>query len=88
MSDGDLHDRRKEDQNFSEFIGEMRQWKITSEEWRKDVDGKLEEVVGFMSEIRTPRKLVIWTVRAFAVAAVGVVATGVVAWLKGHIRIN
>lgn len=80
--------RRKGDQSLGEFIGEMREWKQTSEEWRAKTDITLAEVSEFMSEIRAPRKLIVWSIRAVVIAALGGIGTGLVAWIKGHINFH
>lgn len=85
----ELHERRrKADIEIGQFIGEIDQWKKESVEWRQKTDEKLREIHDFMQEIRTPRKIIVWAVRAFFIAAIGGFATACVSYLKGHIHIN
>lgn len=78
--------RRKDDVALGKFIGEIEQWKEESLKWREETDGKLKEIIDFMQEVRTPRKIILWTVRAFFVALVGGLITTVTAWIKGHVN--
>lgn len=80
------HDRRKDDERFAEFMGEFRQWKIESSAWRDSTDKKIKEVAEFMDEMRAPRKLIVYTIRAIGITAVGAVATAFVGFVKNHVR--
>jgi len=84
----DEHDRRKGDVEFARFMGEIEQWKKESIDWRVKTDEKLTEIIGFMEEVRTPRRIIIWTVRAVIVGALGSIATAVTAFIKGHLLIK
>lgn len=88
IGDDHGHNRRREDQEFAAFMGEMREWKETSEKWRPEVDRQLKEVTQFMDELRTPRKLVVWTIRAFTIAAIGGFVKGISIWIKSHVHFN
>lgn len=88
MGEGHGYDRRKEDQNFSQFIGEMEEWKEQSIQWRKETDKTLKEIVDFMEEVRTPRKIIIWTIRAVIIAAIGSISASLVGFVKSHIHFN
>lgn len=86
VEDEQQYNRRKDDLAFAKFMGEIEQWKKETIAWRSEADAKLTQVLGFMEEIRTPRKIIIWTVRAIIIASLGSIATGVVAFVKGHIH--
>lgn len=81
-------DRRKEDKHFAEFMGEITQWKEDSIAWRNATDKTLIEIRDFMEEVRTPRRIIIWTVRAVIVGALGSIATAIAAFIKGHILLK
>lgn len=95
------YDRRKDDERFAEFMGEFRQWKVESNEWRDQTDEtlkgihaifekltpeKIDEMVEFMESVRTPRKFIVWTIRAIVVAAIGSIGAAVVGFVKGHVH--
>lgn len=80
--------RRKEDLQFAKFMGEIDQWKKDSNSWREQTDKTLKEIRGFMDEVRTPRKIIIWTIRAFFVSAIGSLIAALTAFVKGHITIK
>ena len=87
--DGESNERRRKvDIEVGKFIGEIDQWKEESILWRRQTDEKLKEIHDFMQEIRTPRKIIVWAVRAFFIAAIGGFATACVSYIKGHIQIN
>jgi hypothetical protein len=88
MEEGNEHDRRKEDRQFAHFMGEIEEWKATSIEWREKTDRELKAIADFMEEVRTPRKIIIWTVRAILVSALTGIAASLVAFVKGHIHIQ
>lgn len=80
--------RREDDRRIAEFVGEIRQWKEESIKWRIETDTKLQEIHNFMEDIRTPRKIIVWGLRAVLVAAAGSVVAAITGFIKGHIKIN
>lgn len=84
----DDNHRRKEDPVLGAFIGEIRAWKDESIEWRKKVDTQLASIAEFMEEVRTPRRIIIWAVRAFFVSTITGIGAALVAFVKGHVHFN
>lgn len=69
-------------------MGEFRQWKQESVEWRGKAETTLKEISEFLDQVRTPRKFIVWSIRIFVIAAIGSIATSVIGFVKAHLSVN
>lgn len=90
MSDMD-EIRRKSDVVMGELIGEFRQfmkdYDKNNEEavkWRNSIENRFKPIESFLDELKTPHKIVVWTVRAVALASIGGIVTYVIGFFKNH----
>lgn len=76
-------------QFFERYESDQKQHRDNLEEsrrWRKEFEARFVVIEDFVNELRTPHKLVVFVVRALALAAIGGIVTFMISFFREHIK--
>ena len=81
-------DGRKSDILIGQLLGEFKEFKEGSFNWREKTDQRLILIESFINEIREPKRAILWTMRAIVIAAIGSLVVNAIAFIKDHLNWN